>query len=171
MRDISFNPAMVAAVWAGRKTVTRRRFSPDLLLQQEPKRYRYDGLVEAGAVFRDLRTDSVSRLPPIPCPFGQPGERLCVVEDPALVLEIRSIRAEQVQDITEADALAEGVHQQEKDGHLQWGGVVPDSDRVGQFHWSSSPLVAFRVLLDFIYPTAWEQNQWVWVVTFTRISV
>ncbi|WP_022823778.1 hypothetical protein [Hymenobacter norwichensis] len=171
MRAISFNPVMLAAVWASRKTVTRRRFPLDLLLQQEPERYRYDGLAEEGAVFIDLRANPVSRLPPVPCPFGQPGEQVYVVEDPGLILEIRSIRAEQVQDITEEDALAEGVHQQEKDGHLQWGGVVPDPDRVGQFHWSSRPLVAFRVLLDSIYPTAWEQNQWMWVVTFTQVSV
>lgn len=161
---------MMAAVQAGRKTVTRRRFSPDLPLQQQPERYRYARLEREGAVFDDLRTDAMSGLPPIPCPFGQPGERLQVLEDPALILEIRSIWAEQVQCMTEADALAEGVRRAEIEGHMQWGGVEPDAESPSQFKWYSNPLTAFQALLDSIYPTAWARNEWVWVVTFVRCS-
>lgn len=166
MRLISFNYAMLAAVRAGRKTVTRRRLSLELL-QQEPGRYQYHGLKEAGGLFEDLYTATM--LPPVLCPFGQPADLLQVQEESTLVLQVVSIRAEQVRSLIYADVLAEGIDSIEREGQLYWGGVEPAPGAAGGFHWYESPTAAFRGLLDSIYPAAWERNEWVWVVEFVRI--
>lgn len=167
MALISFNPAMLAAVQAGRKSVTRRRLAADWLLQQ-PGHYRYCGLEEAGGVFEDQRTGT--RLPPVPCPFGQPGNVVQVQEDSALRLRVVRIRAEQVRCLTDADALAEGIRTRQKAGHPQWGGVVPDPNDASGFRWSASPGEAFQCLLNSIYPTAWARNEWVWVLEFDLLA-
>ncbi|MET4104736.1 hypothetical protein [Hymenobacter sp. UYP22] len=164
MLFISFNPAMLAAVQAGRKTVTRRRLAGNILLQQQPGRYRYRGLSESGAVFEDVATQVP--LAPVPCPFGQPGDLLQVKENPALHLQIVSIRAERVQALTEADAVAEGIECREQQGQVYWGGVEPSPPVAGEFRWYNSPRAAFRGLLAGIYSTAWARNEWVWVVSF-----
>lgn len=164
MRFISFNPAMLAAVRAGRKTVTRRRLPPDLSVQQQPGRYCYRGLTEVGAMFEQV--DAPGLPAPVPCPFGPPGTVLAVLEDPALRLQVVSIRAEQVRCLTEADAVAEGIYSLERPGQVVWGGVEPDPAAPGAFRWYTSPRAAFQGLLNSIYPTAWARNEWVWVIAF-----
>lgn len=168
MRSISFNPAMLAAVRAGRKTVTRRRLPPDSPLQQEPARYGCVAVTAQGGVFEDRHTQPATRLPPVPLPFGAPGSLLHVPEDPLLLLKVVSVRAEPVRCLTEADAVAEGVYARPAQGPPRWGGVEPDATRPGEFHWYDSPIEAFQGLLDSIYPTAWARNEWVWVVAFER---
>ena len=159
---------MLAAVLAGRKTVTRRRLSSGLPMQQEPDRYRFIGVSAQGVLFEDRHTQPPSLLPLVPPPFGQADTCLSVLEDPLLVLKIVSVRAEQVRDLTEDDAEAEGVCAHPEPGPAQWGGVEPDADHSGAFHWYGSPIAAFRGLLDSIYPTAWARNEWVWVIEFER---
>ncbi|MFC4791772.1 hypothetical protein ACFPAF_06720 [Hymenobacter endophyticus] len=156
---------MLAAVQAGRKTVTRRRLAGNIPLQQQPGRYRYRELSEAGAMFEDVATRAL--LDPVPCPFGQPGDLLQVKETPALHLQIVSIRAERVQALTDADALAEGIECRKQQGLTHWGGVEPSPTVAGGFRWYNSPRAAFRGLLAGIYPTAWARNEWVWVVSFS----
>ena len=166
MRNISFNPAMLAAVRAGRKTVTRRRLSSGLPMQQEPDRYRFIGVSAQGVLFEDRYTQPPSLLPLVPLPFGPADTYLSVAEDPLLVLKIVAVRAEQVRDLTEADALAEGIMAGPQPSPTQWGGVEPDAAHAGAFHWYDNPVAAFRGLLDSIYPTAWARNEWVWVNEF-----
>ena len=168
MRSISFNPAMLAAVLAGRKTVTRRRLSSGLPLQQEPDRYRFIGASVQGVLFEDTHTQPPSLLPLVPLPFGPPGTCLSVSEAPLLVLKIVRVRAEQVRELTEADAEAEGICARPEPGLPQWGGVEPTAAQAGAFRWYDSPIAAFRGLLDSIYPTAWARNEWVWVIEFER---
>lgn len=167
MHLISFNSAMLAAVLAGHKTVTRRRLTLDMF-RQEPSRYRFLGMEETGAVFEDIHT--ATKLLPVPCPFSQPGDMLQVQEDPTLLLQVASIRAEQVRSLRDGDALAEGIDSIEKEGRVFWGGVEPDPGTAGGFRWYDTPTAAFRGLLDSIYPTAWARNEWVWVVEFRQIS-
>lgn len=156
---------MLAAVRAGRKTVTRRRISTGLPIQEDPGRYRYQRLEKEGALFEDLNSASAPWLL-VPCPFGQPDELLRVAEDPSLTLKISSVSAEQVRCITVAGTLAEGLSQREKGGHKQWGGVEPDLVLPRCFCWYNSPIAAFHALLNSIYPGAWDRNEWVWVVKF-----
>lgn len=168
MRSISFNPAMLAAVRAGHKTVTRRRLSTGLPMQQEPDRYRFVGLSDRGGLFEDCRTQPPALLPLVPLPFGPVDTCLSVAEDSSLVLKIVRMHAEQVRELTEEDAEAEGVYAHPAPGPPQWGGVEPDAAHAGAFHWYDNRVAAFRGLLDSIYPTAWARNEWVWVIEFAR---
>ncbi len=61
---------MLAAVRAGRKTVTRRRLSTTLPMQQEPDQYRFIGVSAQGALFADCHAQPPSLRPLLPLPFG-----------------------------------------------------------------------------------------------------
>lgn len=68
-----------------------------------------------------------------------------------ITLEITGVRVERLQDISEADATAEGV-------------VVPG------FPGAESAIGAFHELWASIHgPYAWELNPWVWVIEFRRV--
>ncbi len=77
-----------------------------------------------------------------------------------ITLEIVSVRVERVQDISEADALAEGC-----DGDCPIGYIPAHSAAPYGYH--------FAQLWDSIYGTtdyAWTANPWVWVVEFRRVQ-
>lgn len=156
-RPIMFSAPMVRAILAGRKTQTRR---------------------------------VVRFLPPRPCPYGVPGDRLWVREtwcadglddgsaplyhfradgdhDPEatwrpsifmprtacrIVLDVTGVRIERVQDISEADAKAEGPE------------LLPDPMQDTPRRWRDS----YRTLWDSINGkrAPWDSNPWVWVVEF-----
>lgn len=77
-----------------------------------------------------------------------------------ITLEIVSIKVERVQEISEADILAEGV----------------TVDRVAKFcnyPWSDMPTLhhAWRVLWEHINgPDSWKANPWCWCLTFKRLT-
>lgn len=75
-----------------------------------------------------------------------------------IVLEITGVRVERLQEITEADALAEGV----EPAHFPHGG----STLHPYFH-------GFRTLWDEINGkrTSWESNPFVWVIEFRRLEI
>ena len=83
-----------------------------------------------------------------------------------ITLEIVSVRVERLQDITEADAIAEGVE------------VTPVADlasRVLQFQGKgvqvAAAVVAYAHLWETINgPGSWKANPWVWVVEFKRVE-
>lgn len=67
-----------------------------------------------------------------------------------LFLEITDVRVERVQDISEADAVAEGME--------------PFESCPG----TPEPKAAFAQAWDATYPGSWERNDWVWVISFRR---
>lgn len=68
-----------------------------------------------------------------------------------LFLQITNIRVERLQEVSEADAIAEG-----------WGGISKTGD---------APLSWFYNLWQLINgPGSWEANPWVWVVEFKQID-
>lgn len=70
-----------------------------------------------------------------------------------LTLEVVSIKVERLNDITEADAMAEGVGTEGEEGFAT--------------HWK-----AFSTLWDSINGEgSWDANPWVWVVEFKRLEV
>ena len=89
-----------------------------------------------------------------------------------LTLEVVSVRVERLQDITEADAVAEGV-----DPGAPWfppgQWEPPDEDprQVG-YGRGSFALQNYRNLWDHINGkrSPWASNPWVWVITFRRVS-
>lgn len=75
-----------------------------------------------------------------------------------ITLEVTEVRVERLQDISEADALAEGVK------------VHPDhhgKPRTSIY----SPVQAYADLWDQINgPESWAANPWVWAITFKRVQ-
>lgn len=83
-----------------------------------------------------------------------------------ITLEITSVRVERLQDISEADAVAEGIEQMPcavPDTRL-WRNYDPGNG------WTPSlaiPQNSFRSLWESINgPDSWDENPWVWVVEF-----
>lgn len=84
-----------------------------------------------------------------------------------ITLEITSVRVERLQDISEADAIAEGIERKE-DG-IGWkrgpiSGDVPNTATRTGF-----PGLAYQSLWEQINgPGSWDANPWVWVIEFRR---
>jgi hypothetical protein len=82
-------------------------------------------------------------------------------------LEITSVRVERLQDISEEDALAEGIQPiSESDG--------PNYFTANIDGWNlnfSTALGAYQMLWEWINGAgSWDKNPWLWVVEFTRIT-
>ena len=147
---IRFSGPMVKAILDGSKTQTRRVVKQDRegLLDCEPHPA-WDAFWQCVA-----------------CPYGKPGDRLWVASEipgprtPRILLEITDVRVEKLQDISEADAQAEGV-KVDGNGHA----VRDDVVNVG------GARTAFAELWESINgPDSWAANPWVWVVAFRRIE-
>lgn len=93
-----------------------------------------------------------------------------------LTLEVTGVRVERLQEISESDAIAEGV-QTERD---HYGGDVPLKVH-GSVAWhryderacsAVSAVESYRTLWDSINgKTSWDANPWVWVVEFKVLEV
>lgn len=84
------------------------------------------------------------------------------------VLEITDIRVERIQDISEADAKAEGML------YLDGLGVGHSGYRhsINHEYVYDTARAAFRILWNSVYEKrgyGWDKNPWVWVVEFKRI--
>ncbi|BAK75774.1 hypothetical protein NH8B_0942 [Pseudogulbenkiania sp. NH8B] len=79
-----------------------------------------------------------------------------------ILLEVVSVRAERLQDISDADAIAEGI------GLNESAAGVPSTNPSGE----TLPVATFRRgVWEPIYGAeGWEANPWVWVVEFRRID-
>lgn len=91
-----------------------------------------------------------------------------------ITLEITDVRLQRLQDISEEDAIAEGVEPLDigcriyRD-YLGHGGDYPGSDYLG----FKNPIDSFRTLWDSIYSDrsfSWDSNPWVWVIEFKKIN-
>lgn len=176
-RPIIFSAPMVRAILAGAKTQTRRvvKFKPWHQIEE-----RYDGSPwpwmydddraadhwlpcpygQAGdrlwvrESFCDARQAAAGRVL-----YRASGDTACgwkpSIHMPRfasrITLEITSVRVERLQDISEADARAEGISRAECPG---WHATTD-----------------FRALWAAINgPESWDANPWVWVVEFQRIN-
>lgn len=75
-----------------------------------------------------------------------------------ITLQITSVRAEQLQNISEEDAKAEGVD------------TIKEAAEQG-LNWCSGPKTAFRFLWQAAYSAeSWDANPWVWVIEFEVIK-
>lgn len=80
-----------------------------------------------------------------------------------ITLEITGILVERLQEISEADAIAEGIERINGAPHWAW----KDYSGNGQ---DLSPVFSYQSLWESINgPGSWEANPWVWVVEFKRI--
>ena len=102
-----------------------------------------------------------------------------------ILLEVTELRVERLQDISEADAIAEGCQRSEDDttdnlpecpncngtglytAFSGDGGALPDTD----CNLCDTPEKRYRLLWEQINgPGSWDANPWVWVVEFRRIE-
>jgi hypothetical protein len=75
-----------------------------------------------------------------------------------ITLEITGVRLERLQDISESDAMAEGII---KDAD---GGYASDKHSM---HYSDHPIESYAALWESINGAdSWELNPWVWVIEF-----
>lgn len=81
-----------------------------------------------------------------------------------ITLEIESVKVERCSQISEADAQAEGVERLELSPR-----EIPGLGRVHPM--TSSYRDAFKAAWNAIHgPGAWDKNDWIWAITFRRVS-
>jgi len=93
-----------------------------------------------------------------------------------ITLEITGVRVERLQNISEADAIAEGIERGQQ--NLGWyrGFMEGDSPNLKQSGrdlkiLTASPKLAYESLWSAINgPESWAANPWVWVVEFKRVE-
>lgn len=84
-------------------------------------------------------------------------------------LEVTGVRVERLQEISEADARAEGIREGHHDVPAAMGGGVRTWD-IGGDEWWTDPVAAFRALwVDINGAGSWSANPWVWVISFRRV--
>jgi len=89
-----------------------------------------------------------------------------------LFLEVKSVRLERLQDITDSDAIAEGIYEIRKNG---WFYCDPAGTKAPNCTLAHKPRQAFMWLWEQInykrgYEYSWIANPWVWVYEFKRIG-
>lgn len=88
-----------------------------------------------------------------------------------ITLEIVSVRVERLQEITEEDAIAEGI-----ESAIPVAGEPPtyrdyQSGSNDPCEWFTNPIDSYRTLWESINgPGSWDANDWVWVLEFKRIG-
>jgi hypothetical protein len=103
-----------------------------------------------------------------------------------LTLEMTSVRVEQLKDISEEDAKAEGAvftdwgkhcHTLSCDGGETWGHVHTQKagwhfgDASSHEHCLGTARMAFANIWNHVYGVdAWDRNEWVWAISFKRAS-
>lgn len=90
-----------------------------------------------------------------------------------ILLEITNIRVEQLQDISEADAMSEGISRvpfRPDDGFPICDGFMVGKDD-GVSGLFASAIAVYKNLWESIYgKDSWDLNPWVWVIEFKRIQ-
>jgi hypothetical protein len=81
-----------------------------------------------------------------------------------ITLDVKSVRVERLQDISEEDAMAEGIQIAPQFCGIGFDGHPVESSRID---WA--PTDYFEELWESINGTgSWEQNPWVWVIEFSK---
>lgn len=96
-----------------------------------------------------------------------------------ITLEITNVRVERLQEISDADAKAEGLSAITKDGSLFKFGIpdrdgLPGTDNDGWpwDQWERDPRKAYRALWESLNgPGSWDLNPYVWVIEFKKINL
>lgn len=87
-----------------------------------------------------------------------------------MLLEVTHVRAERLQDISEADAEREGIELIEHNCFKNYLAGKP-YDEIPGYEYLQDPIGSFRSLWKSINGAdAWDLNPWVWVVEFERVK-
>ena len=89
-----------------------------------------------------------------------------------LTLEITDVRVQRLQDISEADACAEGIEALTAPPDGNWGGPNRFTLREGYVNYNAPTAIeVFGGLWNRINGAgAWEANPWVWALSFRRVD-
>lgn len=161
MKQIKFNEDMLRLVEAGLKTQTRRPVRP------HPLGVRETPFTDSG--LEDLHGT------PIGVEYGFLGE-VFEIAGSKYKGKIKSLRVQRLQEISEDDAMAEGVVRVTKDGKVFKYCVYDDGHDNSKTAWSEmpySPIVTFKKLWNSIYAAkgfGWDENPWVWVIEFEAVK-
>lgn len=189
-RPILFSAPMVRALLAGTKTQTRRVVHPHHLAQinltrgaavaywSEPMPYGRPGDrlwvretfgFSGSGYIPDIHFRATNPEAPI---LGRwhPSIHMRRI-DSRITLEITSVRVERLQEISEADAAAEGLTFSAKarrsDGCM---GIYELRMPDGKLNFNDNARDLFRTLWEQINgPCSWDANPWVWVIEFRRL--
>lgn len=150
MKDrIKFNDAMLSAVMEGRKTQTRRPIKPQPRITEEILRKLgtwqegYTLSQQTCAAWRHGFIDDN-------CPYGQAGDIINFADNDGNIkgkIEITDVWIQQVNDISESDAVAEGFD--------------------GKLNAHTSDFAAIWIAIYGI--DSWVNNEWVWVIEFKKV--
>ena len=191
-KPIIFNSEMIRAILEGRKTQTRRPIKFDNLfdgemLQELPGIFLAKCLFgkvgdrlwvrESFFIDVDLSLNDVKIMVDSGCnlhgPFYDSGfednktlKKISSIHMPRwasrITLEIIDVRAERVQDITEEDAMNEGII-----SNVERFNLIRNTRILNKYRY------AFINLWDSIYAHKypWKSNPWVWAITFKVMKV
>jgi hypothetical protein len=126
--------------------------------------------VDCGGYYRYYATDDVSSLRKKKPSIFMPRSAS------RITLAITEIRVQRLQEISEADARAEGVREVTKDGNVKKYCVYDQSRDTSSIPWAEMPrtaVEAYRILWDKINRKrgfGWDTNPWVWAITFKGVK-
>lgn len=130
-------------------------------------------------VFTDYRKGRHSADPAMPA-WHKRLARFMPRKYSRITLEILSVRVERLQEISDADAIAEGIIEDPDcivgancagGVHQEISGTLYFRDR-NDDEGHEGPVEAYRQLWEMINgPGSWQANPWVWVVEFKRMEV
>lgn len=88
-----------------------------------------------------------------------------------IMLEITAVRIERLQDISEEDAIAEGIFRLEYGGQISWRDYSLDDEWAEVSPMLESPVDSYRTLWESINGAgSWVANPFVWVVEFKKVT-
>lgn len=88
-----------------------------------------------------------------------------------ITLEITGVRVERLQDISEADAIAEGIDQFDYQGQTSFRDYSLDDEWAATSPMLDSPIASYKTLWETINGAgSWDLNPWVWVVEFKKVK-
>jgi hypothetical protein len=184
-RPILFSTPMVQAILDGRKTQTRRVIKPQPLdvVTYADQRVWYPEVIkcpyEVGDVLWVRETfikDKESFLHKASHTLVEKFIKwkpsiFMPKEACRLFLQVKSVRVELLQEITEEDAIAEGIKPSEDFAGLYFlYGSTKNYGRITRTDYVD-PIKSFHSLwLSINGPTSWVKNPWVWVIEFEKIE-
>lgn len=88
-----------------------------------------------------------------------------------ITLQITCVRVERLQDISEADAKAEGIESLTYGGETTWRDYTLTDEWAEVSPMLHNPIDSYESLWESINgPGSWDANPWVWVVGFKRVE-
>lgn len=181
MKPILFSASMIRAILSGRKTQTRRIIKPQpeplpkcpyggigtTLWVRETWRSALSETHQCYAYRADLKYRCGKAIPKGSENISPWKPSIHMPKDAARIfLEISEVRVERLHDITEDDALDEGIEELNGDGPNRYTIHMPQDNA----HYNApTAKEVFQTLWQSINgEESWENNPWVWVMSFEK---